>query len=81
MRDELDKAVKIFNEKKDELIAQAKAKYAEIKNQLITTFKAQVAEAKATVIAHLRVELEAGHITQEQFDYWNNLINDYAVAA
>ena len=81
LRDELDKAVKTFNEKKDELIAQAKAKYAEIKNQLITTFKEQVAEAKTAVIAHLRVELDAGRITQEQFDYWNNLINDYAVAA
>lgn len=79
-KETLDKAVKTLNEKKDELIAQAKAKYAEIKNQLIATYKAQVAEAKTAVLAHMEVELNAGRMTQEQYDYWKNLINAQANA-
>lgn len=75
---EVDKAVKQFNAKKDELIATAKQKYAEIKNQLIATYKQEVATAKTAVLAHMEVELNAGRMTQEQFDYWKGLIEAQA---
>lgn len=77
---EVDKAVKQFNEKKDELIATAKQKYAEIKNQLIATYKQEVETAKTAVLAHMQVELDAGRMTQEQFDYWKDLIEAQANA-
>ena len=72
----LNNQIKILNDKKDELISKAKEKYTEIKNELISTYKDQVADAKTTVLAHLQKELDLGHITQDQYNYWKNLIDN-----
>lgn len=72
----LNNQIKILNDKKDELISKAKEKYTEIKNELISTYKNQVADAKTTVLAHLQTELDLGHITQDQYNYWKNLIEN-----
>lgn len=77
---ELNTKVDAFLKAKDDAIKTAKAKYADVKEQLVNTFKAQVSEAKTTVVAHLDTEKELGHLTQEQYDYWVNLINSYANA-
>lgn len=76
----LNTKVDAFLKAKDEAIQKAKAKYAEVKEQLVNTFKTQVTAAKTTVIAHLDTEKDLGHLTQEQYDYWVNLINSYANA-
>ena len=73
---DLNNQIKILNDKKDELISKAKEKYTEIKNELISTYKDQVADAKTTVLAHLQTELNLGHITQDQYNYWKNLIDN-----
>lgn len=73
---DLNNQIKILNDKKDELISKAKEKYTEIKNELISTYKDQVADAKTTVLAHLQTELDLGHITQDQYNYWKNLIDN-----
>lgn len=72
----LNNQIKILNDKKDELISKAKEKYTEIKNELISTYKDQVADAKTTVLDHLQTELDLGHITQDQYNYWKNLIDN-----
>lgn len=77
-KEDVNKALKQFNAKKDELIKAAKQKYEDIKTQLITTYKQEVATAKTAVIAHMEVELNAGRMTQEQFDYWKGLIEAQA---
>lgn len=76
----LNTKVDAFLKAKDEAIQKAKEKYAEVKEQLVNAFKTQVTDAKTTVIAHLDTEKELGHLTQEQYDYWVNLINSYANA-
>ena len=73
---DLNNQIKILNDKKDELISKAKEKYTEIKNELISTYKDQVADAKTTVLVHLQTELDLGHITQDQYNYWKNLIDN-----
>lgn len=73
---DLNNQIKILNDKKDELISKAKEKYTEIKNELISTYKDQVADAKTTVLTHLQTELDLGHITQDQYNYWKNLIDN-----
>lgn len=71
----LNQKVQEFQDAKNRAIADAKAKYEEVKNSLIENFKNQVNNQKNTFIAHLEVEKNAGNITQEQYDYWVNLIN------
>lgn len=67
-----------FLKEKEAEINKAKAKYAEIKAQLETEFKTQVETAKGNVINHLETSKNNGTITEEQYNYWVNLINNQA---
>ena len=67
-----------FLKEKEAEINKAKAKYAEIKAQLETEFKTQIKTAKGNVINHLETSKNNGTITEEQYNYWVNLINKQA---
>lgn len=67
-----------FLKEKEAEINKAKAKYAEIKAQIETEFKTQVETAKGNVINHLETSKNNGTITEEQYNYWVNLINNQA---
>lgn len=75
LKAKIEENVNKFLDAKKAEIADAKKQLSELKTKLVNNFKAQVAENKATLIAHLDVEKEAGHITEEQYNYWVNLIN------
>ena len=70
-----NQCVENFNNAKKQAIENAKAQYEQIKNQLVQNYKNQVELAKTNVISHLDNARQQEKITQEQYDYWINLIN------
>ncbi len=70
-----DKIDEFLKERKDE-IAAAKKAMKEHKDALIETYKIEVANAEALLKTHLDTAKENGTITEEQYAYWTNLINN-----
>ncbi len=64
-----------MKERKDE-IAAAKKAMKEHKDALIETYKIEVANAEALLKTHLDTAKENGTISEEQYAYWTNLINN-----
>ncbi len=69
-----EKITEFINAKSAE-IESAKAQYETKKAELVNAFKTQVAQAETSFKAHLDSVKTAGNMTQEQYDYWINLIN------
>ncbi len=70
-----DKIDEFLKERKDE-IAAAKKAMKEHKDALIETYKIEVANAEALLKTHLDTAKENGTISEEQYTYWTNLINN-----
>lgn len=70
-----DKIDEFLKERKDE-IAAAKKAMKEHKDALIETYKIEVANAEALLKTHLDTAKENGTISEEQYAYWTNLINN-----
>lgn len=70
-----DKIDEFLKERKDE-IATAKKAMKEHKDALIETYKIEVANAEALLKTHLDTAKENGTISEEQYAYWTNLINN-----
>ena len=70
-----DKIDEFLKERKDE-IAAAKKAMKEHKDALIETYKIEVANAEALLKTHLDTAKENGTISEEQYVYWTNLINN-----
>lgn len=70
-----DKIDEFLKERKDE-IAAAKKAMKEHKDALIETYKIEVANAEALLKTHLDTAKENGIISEEQYAYWTNLINN-----
>jgi len=84
-RDVINKTVDKINEKlaeyeeaKARAIENAKTQYEACKTALVTAYKNQVSSAKAGLKTHLDAKLEAGTITQSQYNYWIELSNNQA---
>lgn len=70
-----DKIDEFLKERKDE-IAAAKKAMKEHKDALIETYKIEVANAEVLLKTHLDTAKENGTISEEQYAYWTNLINN-----
>ena len=70
-----DKIDEFLKERKDE-IAAAKKAMKEHKTALIATYKTEVANAEVLLKTHLDTAKENGTISEEQYAYWTNLINN-----
>lgn len=70
-----DKIDEFLKERKDD-IAAAKKAMKEHKDALIETYKIEVANAEALLKTHLDTAKENGTISEEQYTYWTNLINN-----
>lgn len=70
-----DKIDEFLKERKDD-IATAKKAMKEHKDALIETYKIEVANAEALLKTHLDTAKENGTISEEQYAYWTNLINN-----
>lgn len=70
-----DKIDEFLKERKDE-IAAAKKAMKEHKDALIETYKIEVANSEALLKTHLDTAKENGTISEEQYAYWTNLINN-----
>ena len=70
-----DKIDEFLKERKDK-IATAKKAMKEHKDALIETYKIEVANAEALIKTHLDTAKENGTISEEQYAYWTNLINN-----
>lgn len=70
-----DKINEFLKERKDD-IAAAKKAMKEHKDALIETYKVEVANAEALLKTHLDTAKENGTISEEQYAYWTNLINN-----
>ncbi len=70
-----DKIDEFLKERKDD-IAAAKKAMKEHKDALIETYKIEVANAEALLKTHLDTAKENGTISEEQYAYWTNLINN-----
>lgn len=77
---ELDAKIDAYLEEKSQEIETMKQQYNEFKQKAETEFKSQVEQSKKDVVAHLEISKNNGTITQEQYDYYVNLINDNVVA-
>lgn len=69
-----DEAVKDYKDKWLAQVETAKAKYETVKADLITKYKEAVASTKTSFYKNLDEAKESGKITQEQYDYWKNLV-------
>lgn len=76
----LKEQIQKFNEKKAELISQAKQAYAEIKTTYEQEFKNSVASAKAEVENHLNSAVANQTITAEQAQKIKDIIAEYSPA-
>ena len=72
---ELDAKIDEFLAEKSQEIEKLKAKYEEAKAKADLEFKSQVETSRQNVINHLETSKNNGTITQEQYDYWVNIIN------
>ena len=70
-----DKIDEFLKERKDE-IAAAKKAMKEHKDALIETYKIEVANAEVLLKTHLDTAKGNGTISEEQYAYWTNLINN-----
>lgn len=77
---ELDAKIDEFLAEKSQEIDKLKAKYEEAKEKADLEFKSQVEQSKKDVVAHLEISKNNGTITQEQYDYWVNIINGQKAA-
>lgn len=75
LQTQLDSMLENYHTSKEQAIQQAKTQYQTLKNDLVNAYKDQVSKANSALVAHLDAKLAAGIITQEQYDYWVNLIN------
>lgn len=83
IKDQYAKCKKQLNDKIDEFLKERKDKIAtakkamkEHKDALIETYKIEVANAEALLKTHLDTAKENGTISEEQYVYWTNLINN-----
>ncbi len=83
IKDQYAKCKKLLNDKIDEFLKERKDKIAtakkamkEHKDALIETYKIEVANAEALLKTHLDTAKENGTISEEQYVYWTNLINN-----
>lgn len=83
IKDQYAKCKKQLNDKIDEFLKERKDKIAtakkamkEHKDALIETYKIEVANAEALLKTHLDTAKENGTISEEQYEYWTNLINN-----
>ena len=83
IKDQYAKCKKQLNDKIDEFLKERKDKIAtakkamkEHKDALIETYKIEVANAEALLKTHLDTAKENGTISEEQYAYWTNLINN-----
>ena len=87
LKTKLDEIQKKIDAKIDEYLSQKskeieemKKQYNKFKQNAENEYKLQVEQSKKDVVAHLEISKNNGTITQEQFDYYVNLINDNVVA-
>lgn len=83
IKDQYAKCKKQLNDKIDEFLKERKDKIAtakkamkEHKDALIETYKIEVANAEALLKTHLDTAKGNGTISEEQYVYWTNLINN-----
>lgn len=83
IKDQYAKCKKQLNDKIDEFLKERKDKIAtakkamkEHKDALIETYKIEVANAEVLLKTHLDTAKENGTISEEQYAYWTNLINN-----
>lgn len=76
----LNDAITAYQNEKAKLITAAKAEMETIKAEMKTKLTNQINSAKANVLNKLDGFKAAGTITQEQYDYWVALINQYTSA-
>lgn len=70
-----NETVNKFLQKKNELIQEAKKQYETIKAQLVEEYQNQVSAQKASIVSHLLEAKNQGLITEEQYNYYVDLIN------
>ncbi len=79
-KEELDAKIQEFLDKRDEAIAKAKEVIASHKDALVKAYQQEVAKAETTFKSHLDTAKAAGTMTQEQYNYWINLVNNNKAA-
>lgn len=71
---EIEQKINEFLQAKQAEINNAKAQYETKKQELVNAFKLEVSSAKSNFMSHLDLALENEEITQEQYNYWKNLV-------
>ena len=75
---EIEQKINEFLEDKREEIQAAKAEYQAKKDALVSEFKTEVENHKNSFVAHLDAAKTSGEITEEQYNYWKNLVENQA---
>ena len=75
---ELDAKINSYLEQKSQEIEAMKQQYNDFKQKADLEFKSQVETSKQNVINHLETSKKNGTITEEQYNYWVNIINSQA---
>lgn len=77
-RTQIETKIQEFLAAKEAKIEEAKANYEAKKAELVTAYKAQVATAKTNFVNHLDTAKSTGTMTEEQYNYWKNLVDNQA---
>lgn len=73
-RAEIEAKIQTFLAEKQAEIEEAKAQYQTHKEQLVAAYKAEVSAAKVNFTSHLDSAKANGNMTEEQYNYWKNLV-------